>query len=76
MGYNLTSRVESAVMSRPATRSGVTASEVGTTASKLQRMQLTSFYVRPGFGKEGKPVEVLSNFFQVRARGERAKIIQ
>lgn len=52
------------------------ASEVGTVSDNLQKLKLTSFYVRPGFGKEGKSIDVLSNFFAVRAKGGRGKIIQ
>lgn len=52
-------------------------SDVGTVSSALQQqLRLTSFYVRPGFGKAGKPLDVLANFFQVRAKGGRAKLIQ
>ena len=51
-------------------------SDVGTLSSTLQQqLRLTSFYVRPGYGKEGKKLDVLANFFQVRAEG-RAKLIQ
>ncbi|WVQ85375.1 hypothetical protein IAT38_007540 [Cryptococcus sp. DSM 104549] len=42
----------------------------------LERLSLTSFYVRPGYGDRGKHVTVLANFFQVRTKGGgRAKII-
>ena len=52
-------------------------SDVGTVTSALQQqLRLTSFYVRPGFGSAGKPLDVLANFFQVRAKDGRAKIIQ
>lgn len=37
---------------------------------------LTGFHVRPGYGEKGRKVEVLSNFFQVRALGGKGKIIQ
>ena len=51
--------------------------EVGSMSTSLQQqLRLTSFYVRPGFGKAGKPIDVLSNFFQVRSKAGRAKLIQ
>jgi hypothetical protein len=45
---------------------------------ELEALPLTSFYVRPGYGKEGRPITVESNYFAVRAIGPdgRGKIIQ
>ena len=48
-------------------------SELGQT---LEKLQFTSFYVRPGYGSKGRPLEVLANFFAVRAKGGKGKIIQ
>jgi len=44
-------------------------------ADQLEALQLTSFYVRPGFGKEGRPLKVNSNYFAVRSLDGRGKII-
>lgn len=44
-------------------------------ADKLEALQLTSFYVRPGFGNEGRPLTVKSNYYAVRPIGGRGKII-
>ncbi|WRT64136.1 uncharacterized protein IL334_001065 [Kwoniella shivajii] len=41
----------------------------------LEKLALTSFIVRPGFGQKGRHLSVLSNFFQVRAIDGRGKII-
>ncbi|KAK4686283.1 eukaryotic translation initiation factor 2C, partial [Tremellales sp. Uapishka_1] len=41
----------------------------------FERLKLTSFLVRPGYGNKGKAIDVASNFYQVRAQGPRAKII-
>lgn len=57
-------------------RRGPAASEAGTLTDNLQKLKLTSFYVRPGFGKDGKAIDVLSNFFAVRPIDGRGKIIQ
>lgn len=51
-------------------------SESGTLTDHLQRLKLTSFYVRPGFGKEGRAMEVMSNFFMIRATQGRGRVIQ
>jgi len=38
--------------------------------------KLTSFFVRPGYGERGRPIEIESNFFAVRTRGNaRGRII-
>ncbi|BEI91628.1 uncharacterized protein CcaverHIS019_0404480 [Cutaneotrichosporon cavernicola] len=42
---------------------------------ELEAMPLTSFYVRPGYGKDGRALTVESNYFAVRAIGGRGKII-
>ncbi|WWC86242.1 uncharacterized protein L201_001115 [Kwoniella dendrophila CBS 6074] len=44
-------------------------------SESLEKLALTSFYVRPGYGQEGRSLTVLSNFFQVRATDKRAKVI-
>lgn len=45
-------------------------------AEKLEALQLTSFYVRPGYGEKGRKVVVQSNYFAVRnANNARGKII-
>lgn len=68
------SAVRSAVLRTvPASETGT---GTGSITDNLQKLKLTSFYVRPGFGKEGKSVDVLSNFFAVRAKDGRGKIIQ
>ncbi|KAK8865920.1 hypothetical protein IAR55_001068 [Kwoniella newhampshirensis] len=41
----------------------------------LEKLSLTSFYVRPGYGEKGKHLTVLANFFQVRAKDGKAKVI-
>lgn len=41
----------------------------------IEKLKLTSFYVRPGYGNKGKNLTVLANFFQVRAKDGKAKII-
>lgn len=46
-----------------------------TLTSKSETRKLTSFFVRPGYGERGKPVQIESNFFAVRAIGQRGKII-
>lgn len=44
---------------------------------RLGQLTLETFATRPGYGKAGKPLEVLANFFQVRPwNNERPKIIQ
>jgi eukaryotic translation initiation factor 2C len=52
------------------------ASEVSGVTDNFQRLKLTSFYVRPGFGTEGMPLHIYANFYQVRAKFGRGKIIQ
>lgn len=42
----------------------------------FEEMKLTSYYVRPGYGTIGRPLSVLANFFAVRSKDKRAKIIQ
>lgn len=42
---------------------------------RLEALPLTSFIVRPGFGKQGTPLTVESNYFMVRALDGRGKII-
>nr|XP_018267308.1 uncharacterized protein I303_01293 [Kwoniella dejecticola CBS 10117]OBR89466.1 hypothetical protein I303_01293 [Kwoniella dejecticola CBS 10117] len=45
-------------------------------SESLEKLPLTSYYVRPGYGEAGKPLTVQSNFFQVRStENRRAKII-
>ena len=45
--------------------------------SSFDKLKLTSFYVRPGYGSAGKEITVLSNYFQVRVKGGGVgKIIQ
>jgi eukaryotic translation initiation factor 2C len=53
--------------------------DAGSIADHFQTLKLTSFYVKPGYGNDGKAIDVLSNFFMVRAKGGRdakGKIIQ
>jgi hypothetical protein len=52
-----------------------TSSDPINVAEQLEALQLTSFYVRPGFGKEGRPIQVVSNHFAVRAAGGRGRLI-
>ncbi|OCF39530.1 hypothetical protein I317_06689 [Kwoniella heveanensis CBS 569] len=70
--------VESAIVRRPPTASSSHAASRGPQASDVsesfRKLALTSYYVRPGYGKEGRPIMVKSNFFQVRAM-DRGKII-
>ncbi|WVW82289.1 hypothetical protein I302_104295 [Kwoniella bestiolae CBS 10118] len=54
----------------PSSRAGAT-----DISESLTRLSLTSYCVRPGYGSEGRPLSVLSNFFQVRAIDGRAKVI-
>ena len=49
---------------------------VSVTTEKLREVGLTSFCVRPEFGKKGQPLIIVSNFFSVKPLGARAKIIQ
>ena len=52
-------------------------SKQGTGKSSVDKVKLTSFYVRPGYGTRGRTIEIMSNFFSVRATdGGRAKLIQ
>jgi hypothetical protein len=57
----------------PATSAG---SEVPNVTDKLEALQLTSFYVRPGYGEKGKKIVVQSNYFAVRnANNAKGKLI-
>lgn len=55
---------------------GGPAPSIADLTERLQQAQLGSFYVRPGYGQKGKSIEVFSNFFAVRAKGGRGKVIQ
>lgn len=45
-------------------------------ADKLEALQLTSFYVRPGYGEKGRKIVVQSNYFAVRTANQaRGKLI-
>ncbi|OCF55470.1 hypothetical protein L486_06954 [Kwoniella mangroviensis CBS 10435] len=78
-GYNAPSRAGPPFMAGSSRRTPATAasSRAGATdiSESLERLALTSFYVRPGFGSTGRHLTVLSNFFQVRAIDKRAKVI-
>ena len=51
-------------------------SQVTSRTSAGHTSKLTSFFVRPGYGERGRPIEIESNFFAVRTRGNaRGKII-
>jgi len=50
---------------QPATRQGA-----------FEHARPTSFYVRPGYGKAGRQLSLLANFFVVRAEDKRGKVIQ
>lgn len=60
-------------MVTPATSAGE--STAPNLADKLEALQLTSFYVRPGYGEKGRKIMVQSNYFAVRAIGGRGKKI-
>jgi hypothetical protein len=61
--------------SSPITQAGTNLSDPVNVAEQLESLQLTSFLVRPGFGKAGRPVKVNSNYFAVRSKTGRGKII-
>lgn len=66
-----TDRAPSPVPSQNTTRE----SRLGELTTVLEQTRLTSFFVRPGYGERGRPVEVSSNYFAVRAKGGKAKMI-
>ncbi|WVQ97314.1 hypothetical protein IAU59_004425 [Kwoniella sp. CBS 9459] len=72
------SRIESDIVRKPLlaapSHAGSRDPQASDISESLRKLALTSFYVRPGYGKEGRPILVKSNFFQVRAVG-RGKII-
>ncbi|WWD17893.1 hypothetical protein CI109_102338 [Kwoniella shandongensis] len=62
----------------PSLASNARDSNIGKTSDiteTLEKLSLTSFYVRPGYGEMGKHLTVLANFFQVRAKDGKAKVI-
>lgn len=68
---NGTDRAPSPAPSQNTTRE----SRIGELTTILEQTRLTSFFVRPGYGERGRPVEVSSNYFAVRAKGGKAKMI-
>lgn len=47
-----------------------------TLQSAFDNMRLTSFYVRPGYGSKGHPIQIEANYFAVRAIGGKGKVVQ
>lgn len=44
---------------------------------RMEQLKLETFATRPGYGTVGKPLEVMTNYFQVRPwNNERPKVIQ
>lgn len=61
---------------RPLPPSNYASSQITAPTSVCKTQRLTSFFVRPGYGEQGRPVEIQSNFFAVRTLGKgKAKII-
>ena len=61
-------RLDRLAIDRPiAGRSAPSQITAPTSGGKTQR--LTSFFVRPGYGEKGRPLEISSNFFAVRSLG-------
>ncbi len=62
-----TDRAPSPARSQNTTRE----SRIGELTTILEQTRLTSFFVRPGYGERGRPVEVSSNYLAVRPRAAR-----